>query len=64
MTKIPHPMMIDTMDLLQSYANEHPGAIRFIHLNHTNPAFRESDIQEQIYERGFRIAAQAERIGL
>ena len=38
MTKIPHPMMIDTMDLLQSYSDDYPGANRFIHLNHTNPA--------------------------
>nr|MBC8421739.1 MBL fold metallo-hydrolase [bacterium] len=32
MTKIPHPMTIDTMKLLSKYATEHPGAIRFIQL--------------------------------
>ena len=64
MTKIPHPMMIDTMELLSTYATEHPGAIRFIHLNHTDPAFSDHDVQRQINERGFRIAEQGERIGL
>ena len=64
MTKIPHPMMIDTMELLSTYAAKHPGAIRFIHLNHTNPAFRSRSIQEEITRRGFQIAVQGERIGL
>ena len=64
MTKIPHPMMIDTMQLLSTYATEHPGAIRFIHLNHTNPACSNSDIEKQLRQRGFRIAEQGERVGL
>jgi pyrroloquinoline quinone biosynthesis protein B len=64
MTKIPHPMMIDTMKLLSKYATEHPGAIRFIHLNHTNPVLRDRSIQEEITSRGFRIASQGERIDL
>jgi phosphoribosyl 1,2-cyclic phosphodiesterase len=63
-SQIPHPLMNDTMDLLQTFAEEHPSVIRFIHLNHTNPAFRDQAIQQQIEERGFRIAEQAERIGL
>ena len=64
MTKIPHPMMIDTMNRLSQFASEHDGAIRFIHLNHTNPAFSDSEIQLNIKERGFRIAQQGERVGL
>jgi pyrroloquinoline quinone biosynthesis protein B len=64
MTKIPHPMMIDTMELLSQFAKEHDGAIRFIHLNHTNPAFSDHAIQQELRNRGFRIAQQGERIGL
>ena len=64
MTKIPHPMMVDTMKRLSQYASEHDGAIRFIHLNHTNPAFSDHVIQRDIRNRGFRIAQQGERVGL
>ena len=64
MANIPHPMMIDTMARLSQFALEHNGAIRFIHLNHTNPAFSDHAIQKDIRKRGFRIAKQGERIGL
>ncbi|MBT6270540.1 MAG: hypothetical protein HOI88_09385 [Phycisphaerae bacterium] len=64
MSKIPHPMMIDTMHRLKAFAKENPGTIRFIHLNHTNPAFIDHEIQAKIRNSGFRIAQQGERIGL
>ena len=64
MSKIPHPMMIDTMHRLTAFAKENPGTIRFIHLNHTNPAFIDHEIQAKIRNSGFRIAQQGERIGL
>ena len=62
--EIPHPMMTDTMERLSQFAFEHNGAIRFIHLNHTNPAFSDHAILKDITKRGFRIAKQGERIGL
>ena len=42
--EIPHPTMLDTMARLQTWAAERSavaggGAVRFIHLNHSNPAF-------------------------
>ena len=61
---IPHPLMIDSMDILQKFADSKPGAVRFIHLNHTNPAFNDSDIQTEIMNRGFRIAEQGDLITL
>jgi pyrroloquinoline quinone biosynthesis protein B len=64
MSQIPHPMMIDTMDRLSTFAKEHVGAIRFIHMNHTNPALRDHAIQQEIHKRGFRVAQQGERVGL
>ena len=64
LTKIPHPMMIDTMKRLSTFASENPGTIRFIHLNHTNPAFNDRDIQYNLRDLGFRLAEQGERIGL
>ena len=55
---------LDTMDRFSTVAEDTPGKIRFIHLNHTNPAFSNSEIEKQIRERGFRIALQGERVGL
>ena len=64
LSKIPHPMIVDTMNRLQEVANASPGKIRFIHLNHTNPAFQSVDIEKEMRRRGFRIAMQGERVGL
>ena len=64
MLEIPHPLMIDTMQRLQNHATEFRGSIRFIHLNHTNPAFVDREIQRRIEELGFRIAVQGEQVDL
>ncbi len=61
---IPHPFMVDSMETLQTIAKEKSIEIRFIHLNHTNPALWDTDIQNQIEERGFHIAKQGEMITL
>jgi hypothetical protein len=57
-------MMIKTMDLLAETAKKRPGAIRFIHLNHTNPALHDADLRRAIEARGFRIAEPGERVSL
>ena len=59
---IPHPLMVDTMDRLQDVARERPGAIRFIHLNHTNPALTDSTIRAGVEARGFGIARTGDRL--
>lgn len=64
MSKIPHPMMIDTMQRLENHAAKFPSSIRFIHLNHTNPAFTDHEIKSSIEHRGFRIAVQGEQVDL
>ena len=64
LAEIRHPLMQRTMDLLADVARERPGAIRFIHLNHTNPALHDPELRRQIEARGFAIAAPGERISL
>jgi pyrroloquinoline quinone biosynthesis protein B len=64
LSSIPHPPMIDTMERLSALAAARPGRIRFIHLNHTNPALRDAEIGARLEDRGFRIAAVGERVGL
>jgi pyrroloquinoline quinone biosynthesis protein B len=61
LTKIPHPLMTDTMARLSDEAAANPGAIRFIHLNHTNPALHDSGLQREIKSRGFDVASPLER---
>ena len=62
--EIPHPLMTRTMDRLAELAKARPGALRFVHLNHTNPALHDAALRRQITARGFAIAAQGERVGL
>ena len=64
MSQIPHPLMIHTMEQLQDVAHKNPGMIRFIHLNHSNPALHDRNIQQNISELGYKIAEQGELIEL
>ena len=62
LTKIPHPMMTRTMDLLADRVRREPGSVRFIHLNHTNPALTDPSVAAEVVRRGFAIAVAGERV--
>ena len=62
--EVPHPPMVRTMELLEEVGRETPGRVRFIHLNHTNPALNRDDLQAEIRERGFPVAEVGERVRL
>lgn len=64
LAEIRHPLILRTMDMLANVAQEHPGRIRFLHLNHTNPALHRADIRASIAARGFAIAEMGERVRL
>jgi pyrroloquinoline quinone biosynthesis protein B len=59
--EIPHPTMVDSMERLGARAAARLGSIRFLHLNHTNPAFHPGAIADSIRARGFGIAQVGER---
>lgn len=61
LSEIPHPAMVTTMDLLAEHGRMHPGSVRFIHLNHTNPALTRPAVQAEVAERGFAVAEVGER---
>jgi pyrroloquinoline quinone biosynthesis protein B len=63
-SEIPHPPMVDTMARLREWAQLHPGALRFIHMNHSNPALRNPTIQDDVERHGFHIAKRGERVPL
>jgi pyrroloquinoline quinone biosynthesis protein B len=54
---IPHPFVIETMELLKSLSKEDKKKIYFIHMNHTNPMLNpKSNIASKVIEEGFNIA--------
>lgn len=65
MAEIPHPFIVETMQRLASLPAAEKNKVRFIHLNHTNPALRpESPAARAIEQSGFRIAIEGERVAL
>lgn len=65
MSEIPHPFIEETLALLAGLPARERAKVRFIHLNHTNPALVEGGEAERAIERaGCRVASQGERLGL
>ena len=64
LAEIRHPLMTTTMQLLAATAQQRPGAIRFIHLNHTNPALHDAAVRERVVAAGFAVAEQGECVRL
>jgi pyrroloquinoline quinone biosynthesis protein B len=55
--EIPHPFIIESMELFKNLSAEEKGKIVFIHFNHTNPALNpESPQTKEILKNGFSIA--------
>ncbi len=57
LTQIPHPLVTDTANRLADIATE----VVFIHLNHTNPLWRQSPERAWLHARGFRTGIFGER---
>ena len=65
MSSFPHPFIRDSMKRFSSLPPKERGKIRFLHLNHTNPALlRDSEAREEIERNGFRLAEEMERVAL
>ncbi len=65
MSKIPHPFIAETMRRLKDQPAAVRAKVRFIHLNHTNPAHNpKSAAAEAIRAAGMRVAKQEERVNL
>ena len=65
MKDIPHPFIIETTKLFENESVETKSKIYFIHLNHTNPALKETDkLKDSIQNLGFNFAKQGMKIAL
>jgi len=62
-SKIPHPFIIDSIELLKSLPNRQKNKVHFIHLNHTNPALKPNSFERKIIEKkGFNIAGEMSKL--
>ena len=65
MSKIKHPFVTESMDLLEGLSKEERGRVIFIHMNHTNPLLIDgSPEQATVERRGFRYAREGLRLDL
>jgi len=64
-TKIKHPLVTDTMDLLAPLVKAGKLQVYFTHLNHSNPALEQDGAARKAIEaRGFRVLGEGEVVGL
>ena len=65
MSGFPHPFISHSMERFSSLPSSERSKIRFIHLNHTNPALNpDGEARKTIEEKGFRVAEELERVEL
>ncbi|MTI41855.1 MBL fold metallo-hydrolase [Fulvivirga lutimaris] len=56
-SEIPHPFIIESMELFKDLSEQEKAKVHFIHFNHTNPALdTESEQTKLILSNGFNIA--------
>jgi pyrroloquinoline quinone biosynthesis protein B len=64
-SSIGHPLIVDTMDLLQERVDAGTLAVHFTHLNHSNPAIDPaSEARRAIESRGFRVLDDGDEFAL
>ena len=57
MSEIPHPFIVESMELFKDLSLREKAKITFIHLNHTNPLLDPTSNQrDKVLEKGFKIA--------
>ncbi len=65
MSGFPHPFISRSMRRFAELPETEKAKIRFIHLNHTNPALLpDGEARKRVEEAGFKVAVQGERTGL
>ncbi|HEY5610598.1 MAG TPA: MBL fold metallo-hydrolase [Thermoanaerobaculia bacterium] len=61
LSEIPHPFIVESLERFRFLAADERAKIRFIHLNHTNPALFPGAALDAIEARGFRVAVEGDR---
>lgn len=64
-SEIPHPFVIESMELFKDLPSTEKSKIHFIHFNHTNPLLnRESKAYKKVVDNGFKVAAYYDLLSL
>ena len=64
-SEIPHPLVSETINLLNSLSKENKSKVYFIHMNHTNSMLNpNSDLSKSIIKKGFNIARLGQKLYL
>ncbi len=59
MSEIPHPFLVESMELFKDLSGTDKTKIHFIHFNHTNPVLiQNSEARRRVLEAGFNIAEE------
>jgi pyrroloquinoline quinone biosynthesis protein B len=59
MSEIPHPFVVETMELLKGLSPKEKNKVWFIHLNHSNPLLDTlTQAYRQVRAKGFNVAAK------
>ena len=65
LSEIPHPFVVESMELFDSISNEEKKKIFFIHLNHTNPLLdKDSDQYKFVKDKGYNVAEEGMKLKL
>jgi len=65
MSKIRHPFVTESMEVLKNLSREERKKVWFIHMNHTNPLLNpDSNESQRVRSEGFNIATQGKRLDL
>ena len=63
--EIPHPFVVESMELFDSIKYKEKNKIYFIHLNHTNPLLdKESDQYKFVIGKGYNVAEEGMKLKL
>ena len=64
-SEIPHPLVSETINLLNSLSIENKSKVYFIHMNHTNSMLDpDSDLSKLVISKGFNIARLGQKLYL
>ena len=65
MADIPHPFVLESMELFSKLSAADKAKVWFIHLNHTNPLLNsDSKAYQRVIEAGYNVAREGEKLGL
>ena len=65
MSSIPHPFVVESMEVLKDLSNKDKSKVYFIHLNHTNPLLNQKiNLRDSILKLGFNFAKFGDKYNL